>query len=244
MTTAIWWIRRDLRLYDNQALAEAMIKSDQVIPLFILDTDLLSRSTIAEKRLAFLLASLRSLDEDLCQCGSRLILRQGNPKQVLARLVAETNATVIYAEADYSPYAQRRDQAITTDLPLQLVSGLVVHPPTLVLKSDGTPYTVFTPYSKRWKSHSLPSTADLLASPEVIKTPTGLVSDPLPDAPILAPTIPFPAGEKEARRRLDTFVNGTSPAIFHYAESRDQLALEGTSGLSPYLHLGLASTNT
>ena len=78
MTTAIWWIRRDLRLTDNQALFAALDHGDQVLPVFILDPKLLSSPYVGPKRLAFLLEGLRVLDADLRERGSRLIVRRGS----------------------------------------------------------------------------------------------------------------------------------------------------------------------
>ena len=87
MKTAIWWIRRDLRLCDNQALQEALENAEQVLPVFILDEKLLNSAYIGEKRLKFLFAGLRQLDADLQLRGSRLVVRQGEPLCELTRLV-------------------------------------------------------------------------------------------------------------------------------------------------------------
>ena len=86
MPAAIWWIRRDLRLFDNQALQAAIDHGGQVLPVFILDPALLHSRFTGEKRLAFLFESLRSLDAELEARGSGLILRQGNPLEELQRL--------------------------------------------------------------------------------------------------------------------------------------------------------------
>ena len=152
MRVAIWWIRRDLRLADNSALTAALAMADQVIPLFILDPHLAQAPTTGAKRLAFLLNGLRSLEADLARRGSRLIFRQGDPQTVLADLVAVTGAGAIVAQADVSPYARRRDAAVAAHLPLQLTPGVTVFPSDVVTKADGSPYTVFTPFSRAWKA--------------------------------------------------------------------------------------------
>jgi deoxyribodipyrimidine photo-lyase len=107
----IWWLRRDLRLADNPALTQALAASPTVIPLFILDPALLNSRYHhkAQKRQAFLFASLKLLDADLRSRGSRLIVRSGPPLKVLTSLVGETQATAIFAAEDYSPYARQRD---------------------------------------------------------------------------------------------------------------------------------------
>ena len=129
MNTAIWWIRRDLRLSDNQALAAAMHQANVVIPVFILDSRLLASPNIGQGRLAFLLEGLRALGASLNSLGSALIIRQGDPLEELHKLCQETGAEGIFAEADISPYAIRRDERVKFVLPLYLVSGVTVHPP-------------------------------------------------------------------------------------------------------------------
>ncbi|NUQ39272.1 MAG: deoxyribodipyrimidine photo-lyase [Caldilineales bacterium] len=257
MTTTIWWIRRDLRLGDNQALHMARSLGDQVIPLYILDPALLHSPYVGEKRLAFLFAGLRQLRQDLQARGSDLLIQTGAPQQALAALLAETGAAAICAEADYSPYARSRDDAIAARLPLHLTAGLTVHPPDLITKGDGQPYTVYTPFSRAWKERvgampagreagqqrdGLPAgIAPTLPAPATLPTP------PLPEGarPAGEPALPadalFLPGEAEAQRRLQAFGAGPDAAITRYDEGRNRLDLEGTSQLSPYLRFGMIS---
>ncbi|MFZ2361367.1 MAG: deoxyribodipyrimidine photo-lyase [Anaerolineae bacterium] len=241
MSTALWWIRRDLRLSDNQALAAALAAAEQVVPVFVLDPGLLASSYVGEKRLAFLFAGLHSLDADLLQRGSRLIVRQGDPAAELAKLMAETGAQAIFAEGDVTPFARRRDDQVKAQLPLRLTRGLTAQRPSAVVKDDGAPYTVFTPFSKRWLSLPLPIEADLLPAPQRIVTPQNLASLPIPTEPAQHAAVPFPAGEAEAQRRLAAFVAGDDAAITRYREDRNRPDLEGTSRLSPYLRFGMIS---
>jgi len=230
--TAIWWLRRDLRLDDNPALT-ATLEHGPVIPLFVLDPGLLGRSP---RRDGFLFHGLRALDADLRARGSRLIVRAGDPLEVLGQVRAESGAQAIVAEEDYTPYARRRDARIQRELPLQLIQGQTVQHPAGVLKSDGKPYTVFTPYSRAWKAH-LPNLAALPA-PARLAPPPRLESQPIPDAPE-EPL--FPAGEAEGRQRLERFIR---ERIDHYADRRDRMDLDGTSALSPYLRFGMLSLRT
>jgi deoxyribodipyrimidine photo-lyase len=241
MATALWWIRRDLRLADNQALASAMAHGDQVLPVFVLDPALLSSSYVGQKRLAFLYGGLRSLDQDLRSRGSQLVIRQGDPVQVLSELSTESEANAIFAEEDVSPYARRRDSQVTQNLPLHLTPGLSVHAPGSVLKDDGTPYTVFTPFSRKWQSLPQPVAADLLPAPQHIATASGVQSLDIPDDPRLPEDVPFPPGEAEAQRRLQAFVSGDDAPIKRYREDRNRPDLDGTSRLSPYLRFGMLS---
>lgn len=241
MKTAVWWIRRDLRLVDNQALEAALTKSEEVIPLFILDPTLLNSDYVGPKRLAFLFGGLRKLDEALRERGSRLIVREGQPLAELEAVLAETGAEAIYAEADYSPYARRRDAEILAALPFELREGLVVHPPGTVMKKDGTPYTVFTPFSKVWKTLPFPTQADLFNPPAKISTSQTIESLPIPKEPQQKEDALFRPGPRMGRKQLDDFVSGAEAGIFAYGEERNFVDREGTSMLSPYLRFGMVS---
>lgn len=243
---AIWWIRRDLRLTDNQALQTALRAAEQVLPVFILDRRLLDSNYSGEKRRQFLFASLAALDQSLKQRGSRLILRCGDPIEELTRLLQESKAQGIYAEPDYSPFARQRDQKAAANLPIHWVGSPSFHPPGSVLKADGNPYTVFTPFSKAWKALPVSGWRAIGPIPEHIDTPPETVSLPLPfseqiDAQSAIALAEFPAGESAAQRRLVFFTNGANPPIYQYASQRDRPDLDGTSRLSPYLRFGLLS---
>jgi len=235
--TSIWWVRRDLRLTDNPALREAMVNGP-VIPVFIFDPILLASPYVGEKRLAFLLAGLHQLDADLRARGSRLIIRRGDPVEQLVTLMAETGAQMIYAGADVSPYARRRDARVAARLPLTLLAGPAVRAPWEVRKADGALYTKFTPFSKAWKALPLPCREDLLPAPAWLGSPGNLNSLSIPGDPALPSSVPFVAGEAEALRRLEAFL---CRGIVKYAENRNYLDLEGTSALSPYLRFGMLS---
>lgn len=242
MKTAMWWVRRDLRLDDNQALAATLDNSDTVIPVFVLDPDLLTSTYVGESRKAFLFAGLRALDQELRERGSQLVVRKGDPLEELHRLKRETDATAIYAEEDVSPYATSRDARIREELPLHLTGGLTVHPPDAVYKSDGDPYIVYTPYSRTWKSLPMPHAEALIPAPESLSTATDqdakLDGVALPETARLPDSIPFQAGEDAARRRLRDFAAGE---IFDYKAERDRMDLDATSRLSPYLRFGMLS---
>lgn len=237
--TAIWWIRRDLRLTDNPAL-HAALQAGSVLPVFILDPAFSSSST---RRRDFLHEGLHALDKDLRTRNSYLLTRSGRPLEVLRALLAETNATQIFAEADFTPYARQRDAEIARELPLQLIHGQTVHHPEFVKKADGTPYTVYTPYSKAWKS--LLAEIHPLPAPSHIPTPAGIRTEPLPPFKV---NPGFPAGEQEALRRLETFCSplpvgeGTGVrSITNYHDNRNRMDLDGTSSLSPYFRFGMLS---
>ena len=193
MKTALWWVRRDLRLSDNPALTAALKEAEEVIPVFILDPVLLSSPYSGVKRVAFLFEGLRALNRQLLEAGSRLVIRKGSPSEALRLLVQETGAQAIFAEEDYSPYARQRDELVRKTLPLSPggFSGGPV-PPGACSSQMATPYTVFTPYSRAWKSQLQPK---LLPAPAFIPTRKDLESLPIPDEPILPASVPFTAGE-------------------------------------------------
>lgn len=240
MPPTIWWVRRDLRLHDNIALHAALAHGEPVIPVFVLDPTLLAAPDAGAPRVAFLFGGLTSLDAELRSRGSRLSVRQGDPAEELARLVAETGAAGVYAEADPWPYACERDARVAQRVPLTLTQGLTARPYDGILKTDGRPYNVFTPFSRAWKALPLPQPADLLAAPERLAAPPEVPSLPIPDASATSSAL-FPPGEREAQRRLRLFVRGQDAAIWQYDAARNRMDLPGTAQLSPYLRFGMVS---
>ena len=232
MKTAIWWIRRDLRLTDNQTLHFALSQADNVIPLYILDPHLLDSK--APRRQNFLLRNLQCLSDQLGALGCPLVVRRGNPMAELARLKAECAASLITAETDYSAYAHRRDGDLKKILNLELIDGLLLHPPGTAVKADDSPYTVFTPFYNTWLALPLPGSP--LPAPTHLPAHIELDSDPIPAA---SETDGFPAGEAHAQRRLQDFLQFS---LGDYDSQRDRVDLDGTSLLSPYLRFGILSS--
>ncbi len=232
MNSVIWWIRRDLRIQNNPSLQAAINYELPVIPLFILDPHLLQKQ--APARHNFLFAALQHLDENLRRLNNRLTIRAGDPAEVLSAMVTAENVQEIVAEEDYSPYAIRRDAHIQKILPLQLIVGNVIHHPEMVLKSDSSPYRVFTPFRKAWQA--IPLSTFQPVKINAISAPIGII-DSLP-FPQSKADPNFPATEQEAHQRLERFAH---EPIFHYQQTRDRLDLDGTSSLSPYLRFGLLS---
>ena len=241
MATALCWFRRDLRLDDNPALAAALAQAQGVVPVAVLDPTQLAATHAGEKPLAFFLAGLRALDEALRARGSSLVVRRGDPAVVLADLCRETGAAAVFAEADVSPFARARDDRVAARLPLRLVGGPGIHPPEVLVRRDGTPYTVFAQFYRAWQALPPPGEGDLRPAPSHLPTPLGLASEPIPTEPSLPTSVPFPPGEGEAERRLAAFATGDDAPIYRYAADRDRLDLDGTSRLSPYLRLGILS---
>ncbi len=234
----VWWIRRDARLHDNPALIAAIEAGGPVLPLFIVDPAFPRSPFFSERRWAFLLDVLRSLDADLRARGSRLIVRRGDPSSVIGALRAEGLAETVFTQADVSPLGRARERAVAEVAPLRALQGLTVRPPDVVHKQDGDPYTVFTPYGRAWRNLPLPTAGDLLPAPERIPSPGDLDDGELPANPEYRHADRFPASEAGARARLTAFADGP---IQDYAAGRNQLDTSMTSSLSPYFRFGLLS---
>ncbi len=157
MKTTIFWFRRDLRLNDNIALFEALSKKNNVVPLFIFDEHILEELPSDDSRVHFIYKSLQSIHNQLQQYNSSLLVRKGKPEEVWANLLQEYTIDSVFMNRDYEPYAIKRDAEIKKLLDnhhIQLLSykDQVIFEESEVMKADGTPYTVFTPYKNKWLS--------------------------------------------------------------------------------------------
>jgi deoxyribodipyrimidine photo-lyase len=252
----IFWFRRDLRLTDNTALNAAVESGSPVIPLFILDPNLLCGERFSLRRLAFMLQGLRSLDRDLHKQGGRLHIRHGKPAEELTALIREIGATALYFNSDYSPYACQRDDILeqTLEIPAHRFSDQLIHAPDEITKGDGKPYSVFTPFRNVWETlpKTLPETTRLngrFFNSEILQV------TPIPSLADLDfrdnIELPLEAGEAPAKTRLEAFV---SRSLLKYAEIRNRLipnpfdqsatllgSPDGTSFLSPYIRFGMIS---
>ncbi len=248
MNRVIWWIRRDLRINNNDALNAALEFSEQVIPLFILDERLLASNTVGEKRKQFFIHALQDLDRNLRKYNSYLIIRKGKPEYILRKMIEELEISMVFSEPDFTPYALQRDQRISELIPIQWKGSPYYHPPGSILKQDGTPYIVFTPFSRAWKAIPL-SYRQLKKSPvRPLNTPKNLTSEILEINTQNSYEKLFPASQAIAQQRLSLFTeqdklidNSVQSCIYSYKKVRDRVDLDGTSRLSPYLRFGLLS---
>jgi deoxyribodipyrimidine photo-lyase len=230
----LWWVRRDIRLYDNAALEAARQHADHLIPIFIIEPELMEKA--APKRRAFLSNALKDLNRQLNDFGSQLIIRTGPAFKVFQDIKDQFKDIAIFAHEDFSPFARQRDEEIFAHFDLQRYPGVVLRHPTEVLKSDGEPYIVYTPFKNTWYEQRLPAPSNCIPTPETLPPiPEGLKSENLPES---EPLEHFPATANEAQSRLSAFIkNGMSS----YKSQRDRMDLDGTSKLSPYLRFGLIS---
>jgi deoxyribodipyrimidine photo-lyase len=248
MSLAIHWFRRDLRLRDNTALNAAVAAHDRILPVYILSDWKKSHPWTGPGRQQFLCNCLASLGADLEKTGSPLVLRQGDAVAEIERLIDETGATAVYTNRDPDPFGQRTEARLEAALakrgvPLHVFKDVALHEREEVLTGGGTPFRVFTPYSRAWFKLSKAVTGRTVQKlPPPAKAPASL---PLPtlatwQLPLdAADSIELPdAGEKAAARRLELFLH---TAGLEYAGMRDLPAAEGTSRISQDLRYGTLS---
>lgn len=230
--TAIVWFRRDLRLDDNRALAAALTAADRVVPLFVRDPAILESETVGGRRRERLEAALAALDQELRARGGRLIVRTGRPDEVVPSVAHEAGASQVHAHRDHTPYARRRDAAVSAALGARM--AIQFHPGTLLVEPEVLgPRQIFMPFHQAWLRSLDGSPA--VAAPGWLSVPDTLGSEPLSSEAARAPTALH--GETAALHRLRSFEEGAG----RYAMDRDRLDVDGTSGLSADLHFGTLS---
>ncbi len=249
---ALCWIRRDLRLSDHTALAEAAAAAAEVIVAFVYDRPILDAlADPDDRRLTFISRSLDELDSGLRSLGSHLVTLQGDPVDLIPRLAEHTGSEAVFASHDDDPYALERDTRVAGALAKDGRSfhshkDCVVFERREVLSQTGAPFRVFTPYSRAWRA---------LLTPEAVAE---RISDlaRLARAPIPLPGWAYPGnlplaevgfrpadlwlepGETAAHARLRTFA---THGLTEYKDRRDFPGEEGTSGLSVHLRHGTVS---
>lgn len=237
---AFFWHRRDLRIEDNSGLYKALNSGCKVQPVFIFDTEILSKlENQRDRRITFIYNEITRLKQAYIESGSDLWVLVGNPVDIWDELVADYRPKAVYTNRDYEPYAKERDSAIFKNLERQSVSFIgskdqVIFEKSEVVKDDGSPYLVFTPYMKKWK--------------EVLRLQGGISTfasvDLLEHLNPIAEPLPMPAYEELGFEEVEIDVpSRTIPdsIISHYHETRDIPSLHGTSKLSVHLRFGTIS---
>ncbi len=156
MKCNFFWFRRDLRLDDNAGLYHALKQDLPVIPIFIFDDNILKRlEDRSDARVTFIHDVISEIKEKLKELGSDLMIKYGDPIDVWTELVDKFDINAIYCNRDYESYAINRDQAVEQVLraknaSLRTFKDHVIFEKDEVLKDNGEPYTVFTPYKRKW----------------------------------------------------------------------------------------------
>jgi deoxyribodipyrimidine photo-lyase len=223
------WFRRDLRLSDNPALLDAADRDGDVLPLFVVDPALWRPS--GPSRRHYLAESLRDLDSRI-----GLTIRSGDPVTEVVRAAREVGADRVHVAADFGPYGRARDERVDAtlaeqDIELVRTGSSYAVAPGRVTKGDGTPYQVFTPFSRAWQEHGWREPAgDLGPVSWLVTDSESMPDEPLPDDLSLPP-----AGEEAARRRWREY---WSEKLEDYDRERDRPDLDSTSHMSVHLKWG------
>jgi deoxyribodipyrimidine photo-lyase len=244
-STALVWLRRDLRLHDHPPLVAALAAHERVVPVFVLDPVLLHGRFASGPRTAFLLNCLHELDAAMRQRGSGLVVRHGEPERELAALAGETGAQAVHWASDATPYALARDRRVRNALEAAGVAA-VPGPGTFVADIGrprtraGRPFTVFTPFHRAWAAldrrpvHRAPAELPPLPSRLARGTIPALADLDLTDELTAHAVEP---GEEAARQALARWLEDD---LATYDDHHDRLS-GGTAVISPYLRFGCLS---
>jgi len=245
----IVWFRQDLRLTDNPALDAAAKCGAPILPLYVLDDENAGEKAMGGASRWWLHNSLDALDQSL---QGRLVLRQGDAAKILPELAEQIGATRVYWNRCYEPWRIARDTGIKKalremDISVRSFNGSLLFEPTDVLKDDGTPYKVFTPFYRNGCLGSATAPRKPLQTPADLNLFDGCSGDSLDELGLL-PDIPWyeematlwKPGEAGAEQRLRQFLEN---GIDDYKEGRNRPDLKKVSRLSPHLHFGEISPN-
>lgn len=232
--TTLFWFRRDLRLTDNAGLYHALKENKEVLAVFIFDSSILSKlNDPFDKRVDFIYQSLEILQQELERLGSSLLVVHGKPIDFFMQVAPRT----VYTNHDYEPYAVHRDQEVKNLLEqkgstLFTYKDQAIFEKGEILKDDGSPYTIFTPYSKKWKSK--------LTKFYVKSYPTQKYFDHFKKTkPLAHPTLEDLGFKKTNAVFPDRKIRLS--IIEKYDRQRNFPAIEGTSRLSVHLRFGTVS---
>lgn len=234
---SVFWFRRDLRLQDNAGLYHALKSGNDVLPIFIFDKNILDKlEDNDDARVSFIHQSLEEINSQLHELGSTLNVFYGTPTEIFTKLFSEYSIKAIYANHDYEPYAKERDAGIRDLLAKQNILFRTYKDQSIfekgeVLKYDGKPYTVFTPYKNKWVKKldafylkSYPNDAYFAAFRK--QSAQQIIS--LDQIGFSKSSIPMPGKEYEH-------------ILENYGEQRNFPAIKGTSRISVHLRFGTVS---
>ncbi|MFN0275370.1 MAG: cryptochrome/photolyase family protein, partial [Chitinophagales bacterium] len=240
-TVTIHWFRRDLRLEDNAALFHALQQHTNVLPVFIFDKNILDDlEDKTDARITYIHACLKKLNRQLETHGSSVLVFYDKPLDAWKKILSQFHVDAVYANHDYEPYARERDAAVKQlfaekNIPLHTFKDQVIFEKGEVVKDDGTPYTVFTPYSKKWKAALDASPLKVYPTEKYFQnfkktgTNTGKKIPSLQEIGFQPSAITIPPSAIDEK------------LIIGYDKTRDFPAVPGTSRLSVHLRFGTIS---
>ena len=235
---AVCWLRRDLRLFDNAALYHALNSRFPVLVIFIFDPKILSTLPHREdRRLAFIHRQLEKINSQLSTYGSSLLVIHEVPKKAFKKLIFEYPVREVYTNNDYEPYALKRDEEVEAFLHENNISfhsskDQVIFEKDEIMKPAGTPYTVFTPYSKKWKEQLYRESVPHFPSEELLSNLLKMPKNPIPsleDIGFLDVDLDIPEADL------------SEALIKDYHKNRDLPYVKGTSKAGVHLRFGTVS---
>ena len=244
---SVFWFRRDLRLRDNTGLYQALKQEKNVLPLFIFDVDILDK--LADKkdaRVTFIYHTLSELKSALKALGSDIIIKYGKPLEVWKEILNTYQVTSVYTNHDYETYAIERDAAVANlldhhNISFKTFKDHIIFEKSEVVKDDGKPYTVFTPYKKKWLSKLLENGQDVKNSYYLKPFPTEKYFDHFCKTDI---DLAFISLEEMGFESSDIIIPPQTVAqsiIAQYDQKRDFPAVQGTSRLGIHFRFGTIS---
>ncbi len=233
---AVFWFRRDLRLEDNVGLSKALKSGHPVVPIFIFDDEILNELDSNDPRVSFIHERLKEIHQKLTRHQSGLFMFNGNPLDVFKTLMKDWEIATVYSNHDYEPYGRYRDEKInellqSKKIPFNTFKDQVMVEKNEVVKADGSPYTVYTPFKNRWLQHIHLNEVKPMENPgkpNWYKTAGASLS--------LA-EIGFEKSNIEVKPFNIDDLSG-------YAQNRDLPAVDKTSYLSPHLRFGTIGIRT
>lgn len=238
MSTALFWHRRDLRISDNAGLYKALKHSAQVIPVFIFDSTILGLLPKNDQRVLFIHQEIQKLKESYRALGSDLAVVYGDPKAEILSLAKKFEVNRVYTNRDYEPNALARDQYLFDQLQKEQIEFIgakdqVIFEKNEITKDDGLPYTIYTPYARKWKAKLTDYHFKAYPTEKYLSNLHPFQTEPL----ISLREMGF------EEQKTQPFPERSTPSdiIQKYHEQRDIPAVIGTSRLSLHLRFGTIS---
>lgn len=232
----IFWFRRDLRLEDNAGLFHALQSEENVLPIFIFDTTILSQLEKNDARVTFIHKLLYKIQLQLNAVEKSLAVFEGKPIEIFKQLIDENRITTVFTNHDYEPYARKRDKELNSlfkqnQIEFKTCKDQVIFEKNEVTKEDGKPYIVFTPYSKKWK--------EKLKNNPLVHYPSEAFLDKITTHSYPFLTLEGIGFSKSEIQVMPYSVSGK--IIENYADTRNFPSISGTSLLAPHLRFGAVS---
>ncbi|WP_299017444.1 deoxyribodipyrimidine photo-lyase [uncultured Polaribacter sp.] len=234
----IFWFRRDLRLDDNVGFYNALKGENPVLPIFIFDKEILDKLPEDDARVNFIFDTLQKMRTILQnEHNSDLAMYYGNPEEVYKKLIKAYEIETVFTNRDYEPYATNRDSKIekllnSNTIQFKTFKDQVIFEKDEVVKKDGNPYVVYTPYMKVWKEQFKSYNLDIFYTNSYLSNT--LQNKELPNVTLAE------MGFKEASQKIETFTV-TPSLIQEYEDTRNFPAQDSTSKLGPHLRFGTVS---